>query len=51
MSKKYRIAVIPGDGIGLDVTKVGLKILQKLAGKHDFDYETKVFPFGGRSLC
>ena len=47
MGKKYKIAVLPGDGIGSEVIGVGLKVLQKIAGKNNIPYIQKVFPFGG----
>ena len=45
--KTHRIAVIPGDGIGPEVVDIGLEVLTKVAGKHDFCIETKHFPHGG----
>src|SRR5262249_8779127 len=35
MSKKLRIAVIPGDGIGKEVMPEGLRVLQAAAGRFD----------------
>ena len=46
--KTYRIAVIPGDGIGPEVVAIGLQVLEKVAAKHSFKLETKEFPFGGK---
>ena len=46
MGKKYRIAVIPGDGVGPEVTDEGLKVLAKAADLFGFNYETKTYPFG-----
>jgi 3-isopropylmalate dehydrogenase len=43
---KVRIAVIPGDGIGEEVVREGLKVLEAAAEEHGFDYETKTYPFG-----
>lgn len=45
--KKYKIAVIPGDGIGTEVVNEGIKVLKKVAeldGNFDFDFE--YFPWG-----
>ena len=46
--RTYRIAVIPGDGIGQEVVPEGLKVLDQLAttsaGRFAFAYET--FPWG-----
>ena len=30
MTKKYKIAVLPGDGIGVDVVKAAMKVLDKV---------------------
>lgn len=38
----FRIACIPGDGIGIDITKAAIKVLQKLSdtvGTFTFDFE------------
>ena len=45
--RSYKIAVIPGDGIGPDVVEIGMNIMQKAAEKHGFTIESKYFPFGG----
>lgn len=42
----YRIAVIPGDGIGPEVTEQALRVLQRSAELDGFAYETKEFPYG-----
>ncbi len=50
MEKKnnaYRIAVVPGDGTGPEVVAEGLKVLKAVSKKYKFNYETKVFDFGG----
>lgn len=44
--KSYKIAVIPGDGTGPEVVREGLKVLETVAKKFDFKYETKIFDFG-----
>jgi 3-isopropylmalate dehydrogenase len=43
----YKIAVVPGDGTGPEVVQEGLKVLKAVSKKHKFDYETKMFDFGG----
>ncbi|MCM8770371.1 MAG: 3-isopropylmalate dehydrogenase [Candidatus Omnitrophica bacterium] len=43
----YRIAVIPGDGTGPEVVREGLKVLEAVAKKFNFPYETKIFDFSG----
>lgn len=44
--KRYRIAVIGGDGIGPEVTREGLKVLAATAAAHGFSYETHEYPYG-----
>ncbi len=43
----YKIAVLPGDGIGPEVLDEGLKVIKAAAEKTDFDYETVDYDFGG----
>ena len=43
----YRIAVIPGDGTGPEVVREGLKVLEAVASKTGFKYETTTYDFGG----
>jgi len=43
----YRIAVIPGDGTGPEVVREGLKVLKAAGKKYKFEYEAKIFDFGG----
>src|SRR2546430_9483168 len=43
--KQYRIAVIPGDGIGKDVIPEGLRVLQAAAKKHDVSVHFDHFDF------
>lgn len=49
MDKKapYKIAVIPGDGTGPEVVREGLKVLEAVAQKYNFKYETVAYDFGG----
>ncbi|MFH0913361.1 MAG: isocitrate/isopropylmalate family dehydrogenase, partial [Candidatus Omnitrophota bacterium] len=42
----YKIAVIPGDGTGAEVVREGLKVLEAVSRKYNFQYETRVFDFG-----
>jgi len=41
--KSYRIAAIPGDGIGNEVIPAGLDVLHELAAKEKFSLEVKSF--------
>jgi len=43
----YKIAVIPGDGTGPEVTAEALKVLKTVADKFGFKYESTEFDFGG----
>jgi len=46
-SKEYQIAVIPGDGIGPEVTREALKVLRAAADKLEFKYRLINYDFGG----
>lgn len=48
MTKK-QIAVLPGDGIGSEVTSVAVTILKAACGVYDVDIKTKELLFGGCS--
>jgi len=43
----YKIAVIPGDGTGLEQVEAGLKVLEAAQGKYGFKMETVHFDLGG----
>jgi len=46
MSKTFRIAVIPGDGIGREVVPAGQQVLDAVAGLHGgFAFSYEVFPW------
>ncbi len=47
MSKSYNIAVIPGDGTGLEVVTEGKKVLSAAAAKSGFKLNFEEFDFGG----
>ena len=44
--KNYKIAVVPGDGIGHEIVPAGLKVLEAAAIKHGFEIETEFYPWG-----
>jgi 3-isopropylmalate dehydrogenase len=46
-SQTLKIAVIPGDGTGPEVTAEALKILKAVAGQEGFSYEFQHYDFGG----
>jgi len=43
---RYRVAVIPGDGIGREVIPAGLSVLEWVAERFGFSLETEAFPWG-----
>ncbi|MCS7264006.1 MAG: 3-isopropylmalate dehydrogenase [Armatimonadetes bacterium] len=45
--KSYKIAVIPGDGIGIEVVAEGLKVLEAACKAEGVSYETVQFDIGG----
>ncbi len=45
MSRSYRIAVIPGDGIGKETTPEGVRILEAAAKKYGFELKQDWFDF------
>ncbi len=45
--RRYRIATIPGDGIGKETMPEGLKLLRAAAAWDGFDLEIEIFPWGG----
>jgi len=45
VKKTYRIAVIPGDGIGKEVAPEGVRALEEAANKHGFDLKLDWFDF------
>ncbi|HEY4368848.1 MAG TPA: tartrate dehydrogenase [Steroidobacteraceae bacterium] len=44
-ARTYRIAVIPGDGIGKEVVPEGLRVLQAIAARHGCNFEFDHFDF------
>ncbi len=44
--KRHRIAVLPGDGIGLEVIPAGLAVLDAVAESCGFVLDTTTFPWG-----
>lgn len=47
-TKKFRLAVIPGDGIGKEVVREGMRVLEHMAeeSKGKFSFESDYFPWG-----
>src|SRR5262245_47159253 len=46
MSKEYSIAVIAGDGIGPEVVRQGLRVLERVASIEGFRVRQTAYPFG-----
>ena len=46
MSRSYAVAVIPGDGIGPEVVREGLRVLDRVASIEGFRIERTLYPFG-----
>ncbi len=43
--KKFRIAVIPGDGIGKEVVPEGMRVLEVVGEKHGINFQWDEFPW------
>ena len=43
--KKFRIAVIPGDGIGMEVVPEGMRVLEVVGGKYGISFKWYEFPW------
>ena len=43
--RSYRVAVIPGDGIGKEVVPEGVRVLEQVAGRHGFELKLDWFDF------
>jgi len=46
LAKSYRIAILPGDGIGPEVTREAVETLRLIAGIRGFSLELTTYPFG-----
>ncbi len=46
MAREYQIAVIAGDGIGPEVVREGLRVLDRVAALEGFRVRTTPYPFG-----
>lgn len=45
-----KIAVLPGDGIGPEVTREAMRVLEIIGGQFGVEFDTKTYPFGGASI-
>ena len=50
MAKKYNIAVIPGDGIGPEITSAAIEVLEAAASRKDIEIFTKELKAGGAAI-
>ncbi len=50
MAKKYNIAVIPGDGIGPEITSAAIEVLETAASRKDIEIFTKELKAGGAAI-
>ncbi|MBW3041790.1 3-isopropylmalate dehydrogenase [Prochlorococcus marinus] len=48
--KSYKITLLPGDGIGPEITNVTHNILDLISNKFDFKLNFKEMPFGGSAI-
>ena len=46
MPRSHKIAVIPGDGIGPEVVREGLRVLERVAAMEGFGVTLTRYPFG-----
>ncbi len=44
----HKIAVLPGDGIGPEVVREGLKVLEAVSSKTGFKMRIQTYDFGGQ---
>jgi 3-isopropylmalate dehydrogenase len=47
MGKTYRIGVLPGDGVGPEIIREGMKVFDAVSKKIGFKYDTVNYDFGG----
>ncbi len=50
MGRTYKIASLPGDGIGPEVVQAALMVAEKVARLHGFALEIESFPIGGVAI-
>ncbi len=50
MTGVRRLAVLPGDFIGPEVTAAALRVLRAAAGRHSIAFDSVELPFGGNAL-
>ena len=50
MSETYRICVLPGDGIGPEIIEQALRVLDRIGGKYDVDFDCEEHLIGGCAI-
>lgn len=50
MAKQYKIAVLPGDGIGPEIVGVGVEVLEAVGRKFDLTFEFSTALVGGAAI-
>ncbi|MBO4578826.1 MAG: 3-isopropylmalate dehydrogenase [Clostridiales bacterium] len=50
MAERYKIAVIPGDGIGPEIIEEALRVLDKAGDLYGFEVDTQMLLAGGASI-
>lgn len=50
MDRNYKIAVLPGDGIGPEVMQVAVRVLDAVAAKHGIEFEKNWADVGGIAI-
>lgn len=50
MSRPYRIAVLPGDGIGQEVVPLAVSVLETISKKHGLSFEFQEAAVGGQAI-
>ncbi len=46
MTRQYKIAAVPGDGIGHEIVPAGIQVLNVAAERFGFELSTETFPYG-----
>lgn len=50
MSKLYKIAVLPGDGIGVEIVPEAIKVLKRIGELYDLEFAFEEAPIGGAAI-
>ena len=48
--KSYKITLLPGDGIGPEITNVTRRILDLVSSQFGFELKFQEMPFGGSAI-